>query len=251
MNVVIIGSGNVANVLGHMILNSRHNIMQVVSPELAHAKLLADDLHCAYTNKISNINRGADLYLIAITDCALPGLKNHLSLGSSIVVHTAGSVPCDVLNGISLNYGVLYPLQSLYRGMDLSVVVPLLIDGNSATTVHVIGDFARTLSSLVSVAHDAERLKLHVAAVLVNNFTNHLYAMAETFCSTERIDFNMLKPLIRETANRITTQSALSIQTGPAKRKDRMTIEKHLSLLSMYPEIRDIYIKMTDSIMGK
>ena len=251
MNVVIIGSGNVATVLGRMLLNTRHIIVQVMSPELAHAKLLGDVLHCGYTDSFTTLNTSADLYLIAITDSVLPGLKKSLSLGNALVVHTAGAIPCDVLKGISLNYGVLYPLQSLYREMDLSLEVPLLIDGNSATTLHFIGDFARTLSSLVSVAHDEERLKLHVAAVLVNNFSNHLYAMAETYCISEQIDFNMLKPLIRETANRIATHSPSTVQTGPAQRKDRFTIEKHLSLLSKYPEIRDIYIKMTESIVGK
>ena len=251
MKVVIIGAGNVATVLGRRIFLTGHIITQVISRHSAHAALLAGKLNCGYTSAFGSINPHSDLYIIAISDSALLEIHKELSLNKKLVVHTAGSVSKEVLKNISNNYGVLYPLQSLRKEIDAIPEIPLLVDANTEDNLTLIYDFAKTISGEVKIADDRERLKLHIGAIMVNNFTNHLYAMAETYCISEQIDFNMLKPLIRETANRIVTHSPSTVQTGPAQRKDRFTIEKHLSLLSKYPEIRDIYIKMTESIVGK
>jgi hypothetical protein len=110
--------------------------------------------------------------------------------------------------------------------------------------------FAKELSPKVEIAGDEERLKLHVAAVIVSNFTNHLYAIAEAYCIEEKIDFDMLKPLIGETALRIRTISPAAVQTGPAVRKDIHTLDKHLRLLVNHPKLRTTYLRLTDSIMN-
>jgi hypothetical protein len=109
--------------------------------------------------------------------------------------------------------------------------------------------FAHTLSSIVSVADDLQRVHLHLSAVIVCNFTNHLYAMTEDFCQKERIDFTMLHPIIEETAMRITKRSARDLQTGPAIRQDFVTIDKHLKMLQTYPALKNLYLKLTDSII--
>jgi predicted short-subunit dehydrogenase-like oxidoreductase (DUF2520 family) len=97
---------------------------------------------------------------------------------------------------------------------------------------------------------DEDRLKLHVAAVIVSNFTNHLYAIAEEYCHKESVDFNMLKPLILETAQRIEHISPAAVQTGPAVRKDIHTLDKHLRLLTNHQKLRTTYLRLTDSIMN-
>lgn len=249
MEIVIIGSGNVASVLGRLCKQKGHEIVQVVSRNAAHAKLLADELSCAYADYNEKLNESAGLYIIAVADSALQELNSHISLGNKLILHTAGSVSKDVLKDISHNYGVLYPLQSLRKEMNYETDIPFLIDGNTTETTTLVEDFAGTLSSIVTKTTDDERLKLHVAAVMVSNFTNHLYALAESFCKKENVDFNLLNPLIKETAERIQKFSPAAVQTGPAVRNDIFTIEKHLRILSEHPQLKYIYIKLTDSIM--
>jgi predicted short-subunit dehydrogenase-like oxidoreductase (DUF2520 family) len=249
MQIVIIGSGNVAAVLGRLCKQGGHKIVQVISRNALHAKLLADELNCECADYSGEMNKDAQLYLVAVADTALSELNNNFKLGNKLILHTAGSVSKDVLKNVSVNYGVLYPLQSLRKEMEYTNNIPLLIDGNTEETITLIEDFARTISTNVSKANDEQRLKLHVAAVVVSNFTNHLYALAEDFCKKEKVDFTLLAPLIKETAERIQHASPTAVQTGPAVRNDIFTIEKHLRILSDHPALKYIYIKLTDSIM--
>ena len=249
MRVVIIGSGNVASVLGRLLKQKGHEIVQVISRNAVHAQILASELQCPSSDNNSNVDMSAGLYLVAVSDGALYELNKSFHLGNKLILHTAGSVPKDILKDISVNYGVLYPLQSLRREMDYSSDIPFLIDGNTEETITLTEDFAKTISGTVAKASDEERLKLHVAAVVVSNFTNHLYALAEDFCKIENVDFKLLAPLIKETAERVATHSPASVQTGPALRNDIFTLDKHLRLLSNHPKLKYIYLKLTDSIM--
>lgn len=249
MRVVIIGSGNVASVLGRLFTKTNHEIVQVVSRNAAHAEVLAAEFGCPFADYAGAINKEADLYLVAVVDSALYDLNNNIHLGNKLILHTAGSVSKDVLKQISINYGVLYPLQSLRKEMAYTGEIPFLIDGNTEETTTLIEDFARTFSGHVVKATDDERLKLHVAAVVVSNFSNHLYVLAETFCKKEKVDFKLLLPLIKETAGRIEHISPAEVQTGPAVRKDVFTLDKHLRVLSNHPALKYIYLKLTDSIM--
>lgn len=251
MKIVIIGSGNVATVLGRLFVKSGHEILQVVSRSVEHAKILADELNCPFADDDGIIDRSAELYLVAVSDSALYSLNNRIQLEKKLVLHTAGSVPKDVLQNISINYGVLYPMQSLRKEIEKPADIPLLIDGNTEETLTMIEDIAKTISNNVAKANDAERLKLHVAAVVVSNFTNHLYALAEDFCKKENVDFKLLAPLIKETASRTVCYSPTEMQTGPAVRNDVFTLDKHLQLLVNYPKLKYIYLKLTDSIINK
>ena len=251
MRVVIIGSGNVATVLGRLIKSRNHEILQVVSRTAANAKLLADELACRYADFSAPIDMNADLYLIAVNDSVLYDLNKLLTLPGKLVVHTAGSISKDVLENISNRYAILYPLQSLRKELaNTNYAIPFLVDGNTDETTTAIETFARSISDHVRIAGDEERLKLHVAAVIVSNFTNHLYALAESYCTQENVDFSMLIPLITETANRVVHASPAIMQTGPAIRNDIFTLDKHLRLLSGYPKLKSLYLKFTDSIMN-
>jgi predicted short-subunit dehydrogenase-like oxidoreductase (DUF2520 family) len=110
-------------------------------------------------------------------------------------------------------------------------------------------EFAKTLSNKVAVVNDEDRLKYHIAGVFVNNFTNHLYAMADEFCSQENIDFSKLLPLIDETTKKIKRNSPKQVQTGPAIRQDLYTLGKHLKMLSADPDLKYIYLKLSESIL--
>lgn len=251
MKVVIIGSGNVASVLGRLIKKAGHDVLQVLSRSDENSGSLAAELGAESANNKEEISREGDFYLVAVTDSALNDIDQSCNFGSKLVVHTAGAVPMDVLKKSAVNYGVMYPLQSLRKEHPvLQGDIPLLIDGNSPGVFSAIEQFALSISSNVTPTTDAQRLKLHIAAVFVNNFTNHLYMLASDYCNKEGLDFKMLLPLITETVLRLKDQMPADVQTGPAARKDITTLDKHLRELSVYPALRNIYLKMSDSIMN-
>ncbi len=251
MRVVIIGAGNVASVLGRRIKNAGHEVIQVISRSLDNANALANELSCPATSNFTEVDKTGELFLVAMSDSALNELKEKINVGDKIVVHTAGSVSKDVLKDVSTNYGVIYPLQSLRKENKAdSVAIPLLIDAINDYSIQMINQFASSISSIVSYTQDEQRQKLHVGAVLTNNFANHLYCLALEFCNKENVDFKLLQPLIEETATRLKEHSPCDMQTGPAARKDVVTLDKHLRLLTAHPKLRTLYLRMTDSIMN-
>lgn len=251
MKLVIIGAGNVATILGRLFIKNGHRVLQVVSRSSESAQELATELACDFTDNSASVNKMADIYLVAIADKELAGLGGQLQLGDKLVVHTAGSVSKDVLKNISNNYGVIYPLQSLRKQhFNLRQDIPLLIDANTDISRQILLKLAKTISNNTSLAGDVMRMKLHVAAVFVSNFTNHLYELAALYCDKEGADFKLLLPLIEETAIRLQHYMPGEMRTGPAARKDMDTIGAHLKLLNTYPELSDIYLKMTNSIMN-
>jgi predicted short-subunit dehydrogenase-like oxidoreductase (DUF2520 family) len=251
MRIVILGIGNVATVLGRMIREAEHEIVQVWGRSETGARNLADGLSAGYTTNLQSIDKGADLYLVAVSDSAIPAVADVLRLDRKLVVHTAGSVSKTVLKPCSSNYGVLYPLQSLRKEIPVLPVIPFLVDGNTGDDTALLMDFAKTLSADVQVAGDEDRLKLHVAAVIVSNFTNHLYVLAEDYCKEAGVNFKLLLPLINAIAGRLDQFSPSRLQTGPAIRNDGQTIESHLALLSDHPGLKEMYRLFTKSIQER
>ncbi|MFT3980533.1 MAG: DUF2520 domain-containing protein [Ferruginibacter sp.] len=250
MKIALIGSGNVASVLGRLIVQKQHSVCQVISRDMEHARQLADELGATAGDFSVKPDTSADIFIIALSDSALENFFVEGNLREKCVVHTAGSVGIDILSRYSDYYGVLYPLQSLRKEVVEIPTIPFLIDGNNTESFQYIEAFARSISPFVERTNDEERLKLHAAAVIVSNFTNHLYAIAEDFCVKENVPFDMLKPLILETAMRLNHFSPSQVQTGPAIRKDIHTLDKHLRLFTAHPKLRTMYLRLTDSIMN-
>jgi predicted short-subunit dehydrogenase-like oxidoreductase (DUF2520 family) len=250
MRVVIVGAGNVATVFGRLMVSSGHVIIQVVSRTIASAQSLAIELGCSFSDNLSALDQTADIYILAITDQALQQIQGSIFLGDKLIVHTAGSVSKQVLSTISTQFGVIYPLQSLRKEqIGGQPKIPLLIDANNPSVLSVIEKFAFSLSSIVSKVEDEQRFYLHLAAVIVNNFTNHLYSLTAEYCKNEGVDFKMLQPIIEETALRLKTRLPSDVQTGPAIREDRSTLERHLLALSNHPELKIMYQTFTESLL--
>ena len=248
MKITLIGSGNVATVLGHLAKDRGHNVVQVYSRQLANAEELADVLNANATNDFSQLVLDSDVYISALNDSALNSLHKHIMLRKGLLVHTAGAISINALKNAAVNYGVLYPLQSLRKEKLDYEPFPLLVDANTTDNLTLISDFAQSLSPEVKHANDTERLQLHLAAVMVNNFTNHLYALAQAFCVKQDISFELLKPLIVETANRVHEFDPALMQTGPARRGDETTLLAHLDLLKNSPELKLMYNLFSESI---
>lgn len=250
MKVVIIGTGNVATVLGRKIQNAGHEVLQVVGRSFEKTNLLASLLNCNAVYNTRYINMLADIYIIAVMDSAIQFVVSQLKLKSQIVVHTAAAVSKNVLATCSENFGVIYPLQTLTKETASLPSIPVLIDGNNETTKQHLVHFSLNWADHVVSASDEERLKMHIAGVFVGNFTNYLFSVAEQYCRKEGLKFSLVYPLIEETVQRLKLHSPSAVQTGPASREDYVTIEKHKKILENYPELSNIYALLTTSIMS-
>jgi predicted short-subunit dehydrogenase-like oxidoreductase (DUF2520 family) len=248
MEIFIIGTGNTSTVLGRKLKAAGHKIVQIFGRETSAASKLAYELGTESTNYWNVVYRNADLYILAVSDIAINEILEELNLPDKTIVHTAASVSKNILKNAAQHFGVFYPLQSLKKEIDHLPDIPIIIDASDDSTLKELEALAQTISDKVVKAGDVQRMKLHLAAVIVNNFVNHLYALAESYCNNEGIDFNLLLPLIKETAQRLDYISPSQSQTGPALRNDRDTVEKHLELLKKYPHLKKIYETFTESI---
>ncbi len=249
MNIAFLGSGNVATVLSAVVTNAGHNIVQVLSRNIEHAKRLAERYDAQAATFTGEPFAKADIYIVSLTDAGLESIDKIKGFRDALVVHTAGSVPMDVLKNVSSRYGVLYPLQTLTSDSGHIPKIPFLIGGNTDETTHQVMEFASSLSDMVIACSDEERLRYHVGAVFVANFTNHLMAMAESFCEKEKIQFKALLPLINEVAYKANHFSPLEMQTGPAIREDIVTLNRHLQTLSPHTDLKYLYLKLSESIL--
>lgn len=249
MDIVIIGSGNVAYVLAKKFKAAGHSIVQIYSRNASAASALAYEIDTESTNYKILINKNADVYLIAVADDSIADVVNELRLPGKVVAHTAASVPKEILKNVTDHYGVFYPLQSLRKEMTVLPDTPVFFDASDDKAKQKLETLAHSIAEeRVVQAGDDERLKLHVAAVIVSNFTNHLYDLAEEYCRKEGLDFKQLQPLIKETALRLNDISPKQAQTGPALRHENETLQKHLLLLKNHPQLKNIYVLLTESI---
>lgn len=248
MRVVMIGTGNVATVLSKLLVSKGHEIIQVYGRNPDHASSLANEIQTNSCSDPGEIDQSAELYIVALSDTALYSISSWFKPGNKLVVHTAGSVPMDVLKGTSANYGVLYPLQSLRKEMDSFPEIPFLIEGNTPDDLCLIEELAFDLSGTVVKMNSDDRMRLHIGAVMVSNFTNYLYTRTAEYYKDQKLDFKLLLPLMKESVSRLEQYDPAQMQTGPAVRDDQTTIQNHLQLLSGKNNLADLYKRLSDEI---
>ena len=244
IRVVLLGAGNVAaHVLKAFSTTEKVNVVQLYAR--SKESLLPFKNVVATTDTISDLVK-ADAYIIAVTDDAIGEVSAALSLKNALVVHTSGSADINALLE-SHRKGVFYPLQTFTKGttVDFSTI-PICIEAEHNEDLLILEKLASSISKAVYFIDSKQRESLHVAAVFVNNFTNHLYHIGQEICNQNTVPFEVLKPLIQETANKIKTMAPIDAQTGPAKRKDFGTITKHLHQLPS--NYKDLYSLLTKSI---
>jgi predicted short-subunit dehydrogenase-like oxidoreductase (DUF2520 family) len=242
-SISIIGSGNVAYHLGKA-FSGVVKINAVYSRNKITASELANELFVFHAEKIDDLIP-SDIVLVCVSDDEISEVIMQLPVGQAIV-YTSGSVGLHELPN-HFNIGVLYPLQtfSKFRSVDL-FEVPFFIEGNDEIFAQKIFDLAWKLSRKVIFANSEDRKNLHLAAVMVNNFTNHITYLSQQFLKGKSLEWEYLKPLILETAKKVQTENPFDAQTGPAMRGDQRTIEKHLNMLD--DELKTIYSILSDSI---
>jgi predicted short-subunit dehydrogenase-like oxidoreductase (DUF2520 family) len=248
MRIVCLGSGNVATHLAAAFYKAGMEIVQVWSRDINHAAELARTVKADAIDNLEQVDTTADLYLIAVKDDAIGKIALSLQAIKGLVVHTSGATSIDVLQGFS-QYGVLYPLQTFSKHKDLNLSdAPFCLEASSEQAYVLLEQAAKTIGSAIYKIDSAERKVLHVAAVFACNFTNHLYQLANTILSANNLQFDILKPLIMETALKVQHNVPVEVQTGPAVRNDEQTMNNHLDLLKGLPELQEIYETLSNSI---
>ena len=212
--VVFLGAGNLATNLAKALYRKGFRIMQVYSRTEESARTLANEVEAEYITDLKGVSNEARLYIISLKDAAFVELLPQITDGKqhALLVHTAGSIPMNIWEGHAERYGVFYPMQTF------------------------------------SKADSEQRRSLHLAAVFTCNFTNHMYALAAELLEKYHLPFDVMLPLIDETARKVHELAPRDAQTGPAVRYDENVMNKHLSMLADSQALQEIYKLMSKSI---
>lgn len=247
ISVVILGAGNIGTHLYKAFSKSKNiSVNQWFSRNLKSIESYKNEV--AITNDASQL-KAADVYILAVSDTAIAELSKQLPFENRLIVHTSGSVNIHDLDKKN-ERGVFYPLQTFSKHTDVDFAdVPICIEVIDKTHLKTLKFLAEAIGSKSSKINSDQRSALHLAAVFANNFTNQLYRIAHEITESQSVDFNILKPLITETARKIQDTSPYLAQTGPAKRNDKKTIKKHLKLLKNEHH-KSVYELLTTSIQN-
>ena len=273
MKIVLIGAGNLATHLGKALHAAGHDMLQVFSRTMQSAETLASLLDAEPLTDIAQVRDDADVYIFSVKDSALLQLVAQLcrheadGLGEDgavnalrkakkgeherVFLHTAGSMPMSVFKGMAQHYGVLYPMQtfSKQREVDFSII-PCFVEANDEFAQKQIEGMAREISGRVYQLSSEDRKYLHLSAVFACNFANHCYAISQELLEEHGIPFDVMLPLINETAAKVHEMKPKDAQTGPAVRYDENVIDKQSKLLENHPHFKKVYDSMSKSIHG-
>ncbi len=249
MTFYIAGTGNTAWFLATRLVKAGQECKGVYGRNAVHAQELANAVKAPALQNISDIKDDADCCILAITDHAITEVAAHLKLEHTTLLHTAGSLSRTILEPYAIHTGVLWPIYSLVKdNLPMHREVPVTIKGNTEHAEAVLQQLASSITDISYTVSWEQRQWLHLCAVLCNNFTNHLMAVSEQVCNRQHVPFSLLYPIVSQTAERIRNASPKVLQTGPAKRGDTITIERHLELLRQNPEWQALYNALTTSI---
>lgn len=273
MKIVLIGAGNLATHLGKALHAAGHDMLQVFSRTMQSAETLASLLDAEPLTDIAQVRDDADVYIFSVKDSALvqlvaqlcrheadglveDGAVNALRKAKKgelerVFLHTAGSMPMSVFKGMAQHYGVLYPMQtfSKQREVDFSII-PCFVEANDEFAQKQIEGLAREISGRVYQLSSEDRKYLHLSAVFACNFANHCYAISQELLEEHGIPFDVMLPLINETAAKVHEMKPKDAQTGPAVRYDENVIGKQSKLLENHPHFKKVYDSMSKSIHG-
>ncbi|WP_062059112.1 Rossmann-like and DUF2520 domain-containing protein [Aquimarina longa] len=248
IRIVILGAGNVAKHLYTAFCNHK-SVTVVQCYNRKGVRLVPDQKEDNIIQDINNLTE-ADIYILAISDNAIEEVSGLLPFNNRLIVHTSGSAPIDVINSRNKK-GVFYPLQSFSKDKIIDFnTVPFCIEAQDDRDLEILKKLASVLSKKIYDISSEQRNVLHVSAVFVNNFTNHLFSIGNDICNEHKIPFEILYPLIEETAKKITTINPDLAQTGPAIRNDSKTIKRHLKTLNNTSQ-KEIYKTLTEAIQSK
>jgi predicted short-subunit dehydrogenase-like oxidoreductase (DUF2520 family) len=250
MRITLIGSGNVATHLGAAFKNAGHQLVQVYSRNIRNAALLAFYARAEPIDDLANLTSETDLLIIAVKDDAIAPIAQRLAKYQKLLIHTSGSTNLQVLLDYTPKAGVLYPLQTLSKSKEVDFsTAPICVEGADSIITGKLDELARTISKKVYRVDSDQRKILHLAAVFANNFPNYLYGIARELLAAHEMDFEMLRPLILETAQKVQDHLPDEVQTGPAVRNDESIMAAHLQMLNDQPQLKELYTLLSQGII--
>ncbi len=250
--IALAGSGNVAWYLAKGLKLQGYAITGIWSREYSHALILADSIGTVACKNPESLGKGADLIIIAVTDQAIVKVAQKIGDFEGVVIHTAGSVKMDVLAENFKRFGVLYPLQTITKENHLvTAEVPFLVEASAVEVLQAVKEVAYKLSPKVYETDSNDRLLLHVAAVFAGNYSNLMYTIGNEILKNSNLPPEILHSLILETARKAVNADPLKMQTGPARRNDSLTIQKHIESLASLPEYAHLYSLLASMISKK
>ncbi|WP_300702028.1 Rossmann-like and DUF2520 domain-containing protein [Bacteroides sp.] len=250
-SIVFIGAGNLATNLAKALYRKGFRIVQIYSRTKESAVSLAEAVEAEYTTDLSSIVNDAQLYIVSLKDAAFVQLLPEIIAGkkNALWVHTAGSIPMNIWEGQAERYGVFYPMQTFSKQREVDFrEIPIFVESHSAEDTLFLKDIASVLSEKVHEATSEQRKNLHLAAVFTCNFTNHMYALAADLLKKYQLPFDVMLPLIDETANKVHEMEPREAQTGPAVRYDENVINRHLQMLADEPHMQELYRLISENI---
>lgn len=249
LKIGVIGAGNLATQLSFALQSAGYEIAQVFSRTERSAQTLGEKLQTKYTNQTSSLTNDADMYIVALSDSALSEVLPNIDFKNRLVVHCSGSLPLTVLRPFSKNTGVLYPLQTFSKSRNISFKnIPVFVESENLANRELLLQMASSISEKVQILDSEKRKSLHISAVLACNFVNHMYTLAAAYLQQNYIEFDVLHPLIRETAQKAIDMPPYRAQTGPAVRFDENIINDHLERLNDFPGLQELYNSISKSI---
>lgn len=248
MKFSVIGTGNTAWYFATALHQAGHTCTGIYGRNATAAGILAQAVNGGVYDTVTDIEE-SDCCIIAISDSAVAEVAEKLAFKTTTLLHTAGSLPMELLAQSAVHYGVLWPIYSIVKtNLPGHRNVPMVWESSDEYAADHIITLSKSISDNTTNLTGTQRLNLHMAAVLGNNFTNHLFAICEQICKAQGISFDTLYPIIQQTAERIKEHSPKDLQTGPAKRGDISVMKKHVDLLSAKPEWQEVYKALSQSI---
>lgn len=251
-SITLIGAGNVGFHLAKRFFECGHKIQQIYSRTLSRAADIAALTKAEPIDDFKKLTPLSDVYILAVRDDGIAAVVNAIAPyipPHATIVHTSGAVPSTVFAQHFNHYGVFYPLQTFSRHKEISFhALPLCICGNTPDLTEDLSVLARTICPNIYTLDDQQRGILHLGAVFVNNFSNYLCGVAYDLCQDNQVPFDILKPLVAETFEKVLGHVPKSVQTGPAVRGDQKTMERHLSLLNQTPQYQALYQQLSEGI---
>ncbi|MGL4631974.1 MAG: Rossmann-like and DUF2520 domain-containing protein [Leadbetterella sp.] len=259
MNIVLVGSGNVAHHLAIAFEKIGFTISLIYSRSLQKAEALASKLYDApCTTSLDFRAFNNHLFVLAVSDKAIEEVCQNMVLPpKGILVHTSGTVPFSVLDKLKQNYenedlglGIFYPLMTFSKSVAVDMrQVPFCLEASDKKVLQILTDIVKQIGGIPHYLNSKQRKALHVGAVFTNNFINHILALAKEIVDEKEIDFGILKPLALETVRKaFLAEHPALVQTGPAIRNDLSTIHSHIDYLKDDEDLQKLYKLLTDSI---
>ena len=241
--ISIVGLGFVGKAFARHFLSRGLKIKQIVVRKNQKEPLNG----VAFIQDLSHL-QPVDLVLVCVNDAALEQVISQIP-NDQLIAYTSGAIGLNQFPKHQ-NISVFYPLQSFAKLKAEAVAeIPILLEAHDAATLNQLRDFALRNFKVCREMNSEQRAQLHLAAVFANNFTNHLIHLAQKHCAENNLDFDLLKPLVMETAKKWMNHNAVNLQTGPAIRGDQNVIEKHLNQLE--GNEKSIYEVLTRSIQDR